>query len=288
MNDIKICVLGGDLRQLSAIQTMYKKGYDVKVFGIDENIPEAKKANSLKEAVYGCSLILLPLPFSADGIRIFCPLSCEDIKLDDLASLLTDGQIVAGGKFTTDFCKKLTEKGCKILDYYTSERLSILNAIPTAEGALAIAMNELKITMFGSKCAVVGYGRIGKILSKMLKKLDSDVTVFARSEEALTWAEADGVNAVNIKKMAEYISDKHVIFNTVPSMVIDRSVLDKTKNNVIIIDLASAPGGVDFEYAKKTNKKVIFALSLPGKVAPETAGNIIANTVISKVSEVYL
>ena len=288
MNDIKICVLGGDMRQLSAVRTMCKKGFDVSVFGIDKTIHEARNCTTLNEAVSNASLILLPLPFSADGIRIFCPLSNTDIKLDELISSLSDSQSVAGGKLSHVFCKRLTDRGCKIYDYYTSERLSILNAIPTAEGAVAIAMNELKITVFGSKCAVVGYGRIGRILSKMLKSLGSDVTVFARSESALTWAEAEGFTAINISKMQNFVSDKHVIFNTVPSMVINNDILQKTNENVVIIDLASAPGGVDFESAKKTNRKVIFALSLPGKVAPDSAGKIIADTVISRLLEVDL
>ena len=175
------------------------------------------------------------------------------------------------------------QKGCGIYDYYLSERLSILNAIPTAEGAVSIAINETAKTIFGSKCVIAGYGRIGKILAKLLKNMGADVTVLARSEQALTWAEADGCHALPFYCAARYLDDKDIIFNTVPALWMDKNIIDSTSENTVIIDLASAPGGVDLEYAKRICRKVIFALSLPGKVAPESAGNIIADCVLSKL-----
>lgn len=287
INDIKICVLGGDMRQIYAVRSMCKKGYNVNVFGLGEEVLSAKNADYLKYAVSNAKLILLPLPFSTDGIRINCPLSNTDIKLDELVSALSVGQIVAGGKFTDDFVKKITQKNCIPYDYYSSEKLTVLNAVPTAEGAISIAMNNLKTTIFGSKCAITGYGRIGRVLSKSLKSLGADVKVFSRSESSLAWAEVEGYTSLNISQMEKHVSDLNIIFNTVPDVVINRKVIDNMTSDAIIIDLASSPGGVELDYAKQKNRKVIFAHSLPGKVAPETAGNIISDTVLSKMSEVF-
>ncbi len=283
MNDIKICVLGGDARMISAIRFMYNQNYSISAFGINGIVNEAVICNDLDSAVSGATLIVLPLPFSTDGIKLFAPLCNFEIKISDILEKIKNGQLIAGGKMSEDFCKKAMKKGCGIFDYYLSERLSVLNAIPTAEGAVSIAINETAKTIFGSKCVIAGYGRIGKILAKLLKNMGADVTVFARSEQALTWAEADGCHALPFFCAGKHLGDKDIIFNTVPAQWMDKNIIDSTKNNTVIIDLASAPGGVDFEYAKKVSRKVIFALSLPGKVAPETSGNIIADCVLSKL-----
>lgn len=283
MNDIKICVLGGDSRMISAIRFMSKQNYSVSAFGNIETSNEATICNSLEKAISDATLIVLPLPFSTDGIKLFAPLYNGEIKISDIISNLKKGQLIAGGKMSEDFCKKAMQKGCGIYDYYLSERLSVLNAIPTAEGAVAIAINETAKTIFGSKCVIAGYGRIGKILARLLKKMGADVTVLARSEQALTWAEADGCHALPFYCAKRHLNNKDIIFNTVPAKWMDKTIIDSTKTDSVIIDLASAPGGVDFEYAKAVSKKVIFALSLPGKVAPETSGNIIADCILSKL-----
>lgn len=283
MNDIKICVLGGDSRMISAIRFMYKQNYSVSSFGLDGISNEAVIHNDLESAVSEASLVVLPLPFSTDGIKLFAPLCNHEIKISDILTTIKKGQLIAGGKLSEDFCKKAMQKGCGIYDYYLSERLSVLNAIPTAEGAVSIAINETAKTIFGSKCVIAGYGRIGKILAKLLKNMGADVTVLARSEQALTWAEADGCHALPFYCASRYLDDKDIIFNTVPALWMDKKIIDSTRKNTVIIDLASAPGGVDFEYAKSVSRKVIFALSLPGKVAPETSGNIIADCVLFKL-----
>ena len=288
MNDIKACVLGGDQRQISVANTLKNYGYHVSVFGLNSSVNKTKNSKTLREALENSSVIVLPLPFSADGIRVLCPLDSVDIKLSDIISSLKPNQIVAGGRLTPNFISCVKAKNATVFDYCSIEKFSILNAIPTAEGALAIAINETKSTIFGSKCAVVGYGRIAKILSRLLKCAGADVTVFARNEDALTWAYADGFNALNITELEYKISDKNLIFNTVPHTVITKNVLDKTLRDVTIIDLASTPGGVDFEYAKKTGIKVIFALSLPGKIAPESAGKTIADCIVSNIKGVIL
>ncbi len=289
IKDIKACVIGGDERQLYAAMEMYKNNIDVSVIGIE---CENTKLNILQtldiEVIRNANAIILPLPFSTDGIRVYSPMSKTDVKLDELIELLTPEQIISGGKLSDTFIKKVRDKNIRVYDYYTSERLTIQNALATAEGAVCIAMNELKTTLCGSKCAVLGYGRIGKLLAKMLKNFGADVSVFARSESALTWAQTEGYNSVCISNLKNFVSDRNVIFNTIPSLIITDTVIDKIDKNTIIIDMASYPGGVDFDYAKKKDIKVIFALSIPGKYAPITAGKVIADTVVSFIKEEFL
>lgn len=280
-------MLGGDQRQLYAAHEMLKNKYNAVVYGLKTD-SSIQQAQSLPEAMEDAKLVILPLPFTTDNVRLFCPLCDKDILLTDIIENVQKDMIVAGGKMSDAFLLMLKQKGAFPFDYYKSERFAIHNAIPTAEGALAIAMNELKTTVNGAKCAILGYGRIGKILAKTLKKLDADVTVYARKDEVLAWAEAEGCKTYKFEDLCETVSKNSVIFNTVPALVLTREVLDNIDENAVIIDLASSPGGVDNEYAKLIGIKVIFALSLPGKVAPVTAGKIIADTVLSYYKGVAL
>ena len=282
MNNTNICVLGGDKRMLYALRELsktYKTGY----FGIESDEAFAFKYPDLKTALCNSNVILLPLPFSTDGIRVFSPNCTHDIKLESLLSHLNENHKVIGGKMSDSFIRKITEKGCKYYDYYNSEQLTIMNAIPTAEGAISIAINETDMTVFGSSCAIFGYGRIGRILARMLNNMGAHVTVYARSEQALSWAKAEGCTALSFSEAQSKISENDIIFNTIPAPIIDKKLIDKTKKDVLFIDLASAPGGVDRDYAKKKSRKVIFALSLPGKIAPKSAGCSIAHCVSSRL-----
>lgn len=146
-------------------------------------------------------------------------------------------------------------------------------------------MNELPITLCGSRCLVVGYGRIGKCLAKMLQGIGACVTVSARSLGDMAMIRAFGYKAVHTAELASIAGDFDLIINTVPHKVINESVIERINRETLVIDLASKPGGVDMDAAKKFGIRVIWALSLPGKVAPVTAGKIICDTVINIINE---
>ena len=155
---------------------------------------------------------------------------------------------------------------CQCIDYLNREELSILNAIPTSEGAIQIMMEELPITLHDSNCLVLGFGRIAKVLSHMLTGLGAHVACCARKHSDLAWIRTLGYRPMHISELSENVRNFDVILNTIPAQILTREVLDKTKTDVLVIDLASKPGGVDFEAAKELNIKTIWALSLPGEV----------------------
>ena len=150
---------------------------------------------------------------------------------------------------------------------------------------MEIAMHETPITIHNSKCVVTGYGRIARILARMLKSLGADVTVAARRIEVRAEVDADGFYAVDINGLKSVCRECDLIFNTVPALLFDEDVLSVIDEKTVLIDLASKPGGVDFDKAKKERLNVIWALSLPGKVAPVTSGEIIFETVMNILSE---
>jgi len=145
-------------------------------------------------------------------------------------------------------------------------------------------MEELPITLHGSRCLITGYGRVGKSLSKLLTAMEAKVTVAARKHADLAWAEAQGCACIEIKNLAE-AGDFDVIFNTVPYLLFGRDILRKLDKGTLLIDLASRPGGVDFTAAAELKIKTVWALSLPGRVAPKTAGAIIKNTILNMIKE---
>jgi dipicolinate synthase subunit A len=131
----------------------------------------------------------------------------------------------------------------------------------------------------------LGFGRIGKILARMLLGIGANVTVEARKYQDLAWIKSYGYNGVHLNQLEKVIGNYDVIFNTIPSVILDTEILSKIKKDCLVIDLASKPGGVDFEMARDMGLKVIWALSLPGKVAPNTAGNIIKDTIFNIIDE---
>ncbi|PKM62517.1 MAG: dihydrofolate reductase [Firmicutes bacterium HGW-Firmicutes-21] len=273
-NNVKVAVIGGDLRQLVVAKLFAENGIETAVFGFDlytgDFLP-VTKCRTPADALWGASAVILPLPCSVDKESINAPLHDGKIMLDDLLNKVTDEQIVCGGM--------LSANRPNIHDYYEREELKILNAIPTAEGAIALALDELPITLHDAKAVVLGYGRIGKALAERLKGLGCVVTVVSKKESDLALCESSSHRAVQIRHLSDEVSKADVIFNTIPAMILNDPILGYIDKNTLIIDLAGRPGGVDFDAAKRRGIEVIWALSLPGKVAPVTAGRIIYKTV---------
>jgi Glutamyl-tRNA reductase len=282
MNDIKIGVIGGDQRQLVTAVELAKLGIETAVYAFDKyegNFQEVTRCTSLENTIKGSSAIVLPMPVSLDNIRLNCPLSSKEINLDEVFQLCNNGQIVAGGRFNG--VAKSIKKGVKIYDYYEREELCIANAVSTAEGAVAIAINELPYTLHGTRVLVTGFGRVAKVLAYILKSLGADVTAAARKLEDFAWMNVYGYRSVHIKDLCDIAGDYTLIFNTVPDIIFTRNVLQGILSEALIIDLASKPGGVDMKAAKDMNINVIWALSLPGKVAPVTSGKIIKDSIVN-------
>lgn len=275
-----ISVIGGDLRALTLARLLSEDGYKVSAFGFEKDIDTSgiDIASDMYKAL-SAEVIILPIPASRDDITINAPYGQKPILIEDFISMVGSSKLVLAGHISPVLAARFDREGIALIDYYNREELMVKNAIPTAEGALEIALSEMPITLSGASALVIGYGRIGKILTKMLIALGCDVTVSARRWGDLAWIECAGAKAVNTAKIAVGMNKYDVIFNTVPSHVLGETELGAMNDNALIIDLASVPGGVDLETAKSLNRRVIWALSLPGKTAPISAGCIIKDTV---------
>lgn len=284
----KIAVIGGDVRQLYLAREFLKKGYTVTVFGID--IPRLDEndnliySKNLSEATENALMAVLPLPFSRDKITLNAPSSTETIFLSDIYTYCSKIPYIAAGLPDTESKNKLSGKSL-LIDYATREDFTLKNALATVEGALAIAIREMPITLHGSVCAVTGYGRIGKILVRKLISLGASVKVFARKSNDRISAEIDGAKAFDTKDISKNIYDTDILINTVPSVIIDEKVLRNFPKSSIIIELASAPGGVDKHDAVISGIRFVNAQSLPGKYSPKSAAKAIYDSIFSALGE---
>ncbi len=253
----KYCIIGGDNRT-SALRSMY--------------INNGSEITDIDVA----DVVIAPIPFSRDGKKI----NGEIMECDKLIDMISgSSKRLYTGAISDDIRKKLLEKNIEFVDLMEDEGIAILNSIPTAEGAIATAMEITDFTLHGAKVLVMGYGKIGKTLSKMLHGIGAKVYVEARNKKDIATIEAFGYNAVNLDELDNFLPNMDVIFNTIPCLILNKTRLQKIDKNCLIVDLASNPGGVDFNAAKKLNLDVVWALSLPSKVAPYTSAQYLKNTI---------
>ncbi len=281
-----VAVIGGDLRQLTLARLLKREGYHVFLYGFDKDIRlDALEFDRDKDFALSADIVILPVPVTFDGTTINSPYAINPMTVEEFLYGINPSALVFGGQIQPNLQRAFEDNQIAYRDYLKREELSIKNAVPTAEGAIEIAISETPITIHGSKCLVLGYGKIGKILSKMLFGLGAQTYVEARKYADLAMIEGHGYEPLDIYNLKECIGDFDIIFNTVPALILDRETLQNVKNDALIIDLASKPGGVDFEAAKILGVKVIWALSLPGKVAPVTSGAIIKDTIMNIIKE---
>lgn len=265
-------IIGGDCRFSYIRNILEEKGFDAKRI-----YPGDYRADDFSNT----DIFILPVPVTRDNINISTPLAGETFYIGDFMRLLPEGCTVAGGLISDELEEKLKRKGIKVFDYYSDEGLARANAIPTAEGILGILINSLPVTINSMTCAVIGYGKCAKAAAKALIALGARVTVAARRPESLTDALADGADTCLLSDFQETADSFSAVINTVPARVIDRRIISRLRKDCLLIEIASAPFGIDFDCAKEYGINTIKAGSLPGRISPLTAGEIICNTILS-------
>lgn len=270
-------IIGGDQRQLYCGRSMAEDGFSVICCGFSKECEKfGLPCGDIPSVIRQSDALILPLPCTRDGLTIHAPLSEQVLFLDSLREAFGQMPVFCGMK------KQLPFTSSQLYDYSEREEFAVENAVPTGEGAIECAMKAYEGTIHGSRCLVTGYGRIGRVLSQMLKGLGADVTVSARNLRDIAYIRACGMKAISSDALT---GQYDLIFNTVPAPLLTARVLAVIASHALVIDLASAPGGVDFEGAKRLSVRTIHALSLPGKVAPKTSGIIIKNAVYNIIRE---
>ncbi len=283
-------VIGGDLRQVYMAEDLVSRGFSVLLYGLENLSTTAgiEHAKSLAQAIDSSKVILTPIPFTKNGIHILSLDSKPDLTPEILCSHLKKGHKLYGGCFT-DSIKEFCEfNQIYYNDFMEEEAVTLFNTIATAEGTIAEAILNSGGNLHGSNCLILGYGRCAKTLGEKLKGLCEHIDIAARSPLALSQAKTSSFGAIALSAISDYISQYDYIFNTIPSMVLDRELLEQTKNEVVIIDIASAPGGVDFAAAKELTRNARLSLGLPGKYAPKASAAYLTQYLLSDLDELKL
>ncbi|MGI5825615.1 MAG: dipicolinate synthase subunit DpsA [Bacillota bacterium] len=273
-----VALLGGDQREFQVVPALKTAGWKVQVFGLPKNeLPTGVMCcDTIKEAVQNVFAVILPLPGIRNNGRLHAPFADNPIvKKTDLEVLSPQTPVITG--VCSDYLRDLAaDLELNLLEVAEDDKIAIPNAIPTAEAAIQITMEKTDITVDGMKTLVLGYGRVGAALADKLNAMGARVIVTNRSSGRFAAAARDGYSIYPWDSIKDVVSGLDVIFNTVPALVIDKEILMAMDKRTLVIDLASSPGGTDFRAADELDIEAVHALSLPGKVAPVTAGKILA------------
>lgn len=284
MDKKEVLIIGGDTRQYYMAKHLLSHGYSVIVFGeaFAEGIDGCRILET-KEAVFFCMdeqrmLVVLPVPVTVDGQTVKG--TGGEILLEELCPHMKEKERIYGGNIPIELRGTCEMKQGQCMDFMKSERVAYLNAVPTAEGGIAEAIALGKGQLSGSHCLVIGFGRCGAVLADKLRCLGARVAVIERSGRKRARAMAYGLCSRSLEETEKHFGDYDYIFNTVPAQVVSRKILEACKRNVAIIDIASAPGGVDYEAARTLGIEAKLCHGLPGKYAPKTAGEILAEEIM--------
>lgn len=279
-------VVGGDLRQIEVAKALTDLFKEVRIYGHPSSvIPITAVFGAHLDELVHARVIVLPINGINESGFVSGYKLDQTINFGSFMPSLVKGTSIITGSIPMQWLQKANNLQLKVFQYADNDEIAILNSIPTAEGALQIAMEQLPITINGSKVLVIGFGRVGETVARVFKALGAKTVVAARRPSALARAWEQGHEKININSLPDIVGDADIIINTVPALIINESLLNKAVSGVLMIDLASPPYGIDFEVARQLNIKAILAPGLPGKVAPKTAGLILSSTLPKLIGE---
>ena len=247
-------IVGGDRRMAWLARLLSQRGRDVAAWG-QEPQPGVAAAGpgALKYA---------------ENVVVNCPPRMLGRGLgfrEVLDAIPADARVFACGPGHPD-----VEDG-RVVDLWADEALKVANARLTAEGAVASAMRASSRALGETRCLVVGWGRIGRALTELLVGMGSRVTVASRSESGRNRAVERGAEAADTEEIAEVLPGHGLVFNTAPALVLDGAALRRADRDAMIIDLASAPYGVDLYAAWSRGLRAWREPGLPGRYCPQSA-----------------
>ena len=278
-------LVGGDIRQAHLGRMLVEKGARVTAVGLErhETGDWFPLTTDLHRACKGSDVVLLPLPVMRERGLLNAPLANAPFRIAEVLDTIPPGTLVFGGSVPHMVHEMATRRELIVRDYLAEEELALRNAIPTAEGAIQIAMEQLPVTIHALPVLILGCGRIGTALAQRLHALGADVTVSARRYEDFARISAMGWHAADTRALTGTLARYALIINTIPAEVLSCSLVAQCREDVLLMDLASGTGGVTKQ--ARELRPFIHALSLPGRVAPVTAAADICETITHMLEE---
>lgn len=275
---------------VEVIQRLHGAGAHITAYGLTDaaHLPQSvAHLDSVHAAFASAQAVVFPMSGIDDNGLVDATFSAKPISIHarDL-NAIRPGTTVFTGIAREPFeaaCHRLDLHLVKLMDL---DEVAILNSIPTAEGTIAMAMELMDITLHGSTAVLIGFGRCGITLARGLHALGARVNVAARRPSDLARIREMGLQPVALPTLRVAIQEADLVVNTVPHPIVTAAVIDALKPSCVIIDIASRPGGTDFNHAAERGIVAKLAPSLPGLVAPKTAGRILADTIARMLHEI--
>lgn len=283
---MKFAVIGGDRRAVLLCSLLAEDGHRVRTYCLEraELSRDTPKAGCLQGCVYGADWVIVGIPAETGG-KLNAPFAAQELKLCELIGALWPGQVLCGGKFSQEASLSALHAGLSVADLMQRRDFTVGNAAITAEGAIEQLMKSSEKTLLGSHVLVTGWGRIASVLAPKLRALGAYVTVCARKPGDRAMAQTQALGSCSFEALPLLAEDVDFVVNTVPAEVLDREILGSFRRDVILLELASVPGGFDREIAAELGLRAIFAPGLPGSCAPYTAAELIRDTIYEMIRE---
>jgi len=264
------------------ISLLASKGFNLRVLkkSPEKEEPWITYFDEIEQVVKCADMVIAPMSGTDEEGYLKATFIDKKVRLDeDFFNLFSRDTLFVIG-IARPFLKRMMEtKGIKYVELANLDEVAILNAIPTAEGAIKIAIEETDYTIFGSKTLVLGLGKVGLTLAWRLRLLGADSYAVTRDRAAIARGKDLGIKMITYDKLKDYLPEMNILFNTVPALILSREYISLLKRDALIVDLASSPGGTDFAAAKELGINAQLVLGLPGKVAPRSAGEILAEVI---------
>ncbi|AMA72718.1 MULTISPECIES: dipicolinate synthase subunit DpsA [Aneurinibacillus] len=289
LTGIHAAFIGGDARQLEVIKKFIELDAAVTLIGFDNwesNFTGAVKRPLSADVLRDVDALILPIVGSDDKGYVESIFCSKPLQLtEELLTVLPSRCCIYTGMARSFLRNMAALHNLSLQEFLNRDDVAIYNSIPTVEGALMMAIQNTDFTIHNSISLVLGLGRVGLSMARVLHALGAHVRVGARKSADLARIFEMGLTPFHIDELSQHVDDADLIFNTIPHLVITAKVIANMQHHALIIDLASKPGGTDFRYAEKRGIKAILAPGLPGIVAPKTAGQITANILSRLVFE---
>lgn len=289
LKGMEIAVIGGDARQLEIVRKLTEQEAILSLIGfeqLDHAFTGATKEKIDNVDFSKIDAIILPVKGTDLNGQVDTIFSNEKVFLTKEILEKTPEHCTVYSGITNEYLNLLIkETNRKLVQLFDRDDVAILNSIPTVEGTIMMAIQHTDTTIHGSKVMVLGLGRVGMSVSRTFHALGAKVKVAANQSEHIARIIEMGLTPVHLDDLQIAVEDIDICINTIPHLVVTSDVIEKMPLHTLVLDLASKPGGTDFQYAEKRGVKALLAPSLPGIVAPKTAGNILADVLAQLLAE---
>ncbi|MCY9516120.1 dipicolinate synthase subunit DpsA [Paenibacillus apiarius] len=289
LTGVQVVFIGGDARQLEIIHKLIELDASITLVGFDQlqnPFHGVQRQPLTPELLKVADAIMLPAVGTDDNGKVHAIFTSDELTLtEEHMAALPEHCVIFTGMAKPYLSKLCTKYRIALVELFERDDVAIYNSIPTAEGAVMMAIQQTDITLHGSESVVLGMGRTGFTLARTLLGLGANVRIGVRRDEHFARATEMGFKPFFLSELAQQVSNIDLLFNTIPTMIVTTQVIAQIPNRAVIIDLASFPGGVDFRFAEKRGVKAMLAPGLPGIVAPKSAGRILAHCITKLLLE---